>query len=339
MGKDVYKPQILDLNMNKILNLRIKNVLNQKIISQEDILINNRINLSMIDSSNFEKKLIENNINYELGNQLLTIIEGNYKILENLVFPRNLKIKIQPNTNIILGKNVSILAQGDFDAEGSIDRKINIRSVNPLDQNLAFGSVIILGDRESTKVNLKYLQVSGGNEANINGINTTGQFAIYNVHQVTINKSIFQNSYSDDGINIKNSKVVIDDNFFVNNSSDQLDCDNCQGMFIKNLFGNAPDRTDSLKNIGGDGLDLSCSDVFVENNIFKNNSDKGLSVGENTKVEIKKNSFIKNEIGIAVKDGSVAKSLNNEFNDNQQNIDLYIKKLFYNQPKIINGKN
>ena len=338
MGKDVYKPQILDLNMNKILNLRI-NVINQKIISQEDILINNRINLSMIDSSNFEKKLIENNINYELENQLLTIIEGNYKILENLVFPRNLKIKIQPNTNIILGKNVSILAQGDFDAEGSIDRKINIRSVNPLDQNLAFGSVIILGDRESTKVNLKYLQVSGGNEANINGINTTGQFAIYNVHQVTINKSIFQNSYSDDGINIKNSKVVIDDNFFVNNSSDQLDCDNCQGMFIKNLFGNAPDRTDSLKNIGGDGLDLSFSDVFVENNIFKNNSDKGLSVGENTKVEIKKNSFIKNEIGIAVKDGSVAKSLNNEFNDNQQNIDLYIKKLFYNQPKIINGKN
>ena len=154
---------------------------------------------------------------------------------------------------------------------------------------------------------------------------------INNYKNVEIKNSLFSNSYADDGLNIKNSTVIVERSIFKDNSADQLDCDNCSGLIKNSYF--SPNNNSTNKN--GDGLDLSFADLLVIENIFEKNLDKGISVGENSSVKIINNKIINNNIGIAAKDGSKVYIKNNIFLENVNNLLKYNKKIYYSNPSFI----
>jgi len=176
------------------------------------------------------------------------------------------------------------------------------------------------------------LKFNGGSETIIDGVLYTGQMSIINAN-VSIENSIFQNSVSDDGINIKYSKVDISNSKFVNNSGDQMDLDYCQAIIINNVFSSAK-VGNLIEEEGTDGLDVSGSKVQVLGNTFSNSSDKGISVGEASSVFINDNIFNNNNIAIAVKDASKAFVGKNNFNINKVDISMYVKKKIYNNPVL-----
>ena len=274
------------------------------------------------------KMLNKNGIKFVSDDDGITIKKGNYKIYNNIVFPIGTTVTIEKGTNIKIDKNVSLLFQGSFYALGSKDSPITIDKIG----SGHFGTLAIVPQSIESECKLNYFYLSGGGEANINGIDFTTQLGIYNTSAL-IQNSRFSNSTSDDGLNIKNSKVDIQNSYFYNNYADQIDLDFCTGP-VKNNFFYFESGENNESNSNGDGLDISGSNVIILNNSFKNFSDKGISVGEQSIAYVNNNTFSNNNSAITVKDGSVVFAEKNSYSNNQININLYIKKSFYDLPIV-----
>ena len=264
--------------------------------------------------------------------KLLTVKTGTYIIKDNIKTPYGYQVVLEPGVELALASDVSILIRGSLMAQGTKDNKIIVKSLDP---EKPFGTFSIYPKNKNSIVKLTNFEINGGNEAVVDGIYFSGQISIHSA-KVFIDNSSFLNSKSDDGINIKYSVVEIKNSKFMNNMGDQIDLDYCKGVFIKNnlLF----EIDEKLKNVETDGLDISGTDIEIKENIFENFSDKGISVGEKSYPLISMNIFNNNNIALAIKDSSIAKIDNNIFNNNAIDISLYIKKFFYEAPKLILSK-
>ncbi len=246
--------------------------------------------------------------------------------------PYGYKVVLEAGVKLSLAPDVSVLIRGPLVAEGTENNKIIVKS---LDSEKPFGTFSIYPENKNSKVKLKYFEINGGNEAIIDGVYFSGQISIHSAN-VFIENSNFINSKSDDGINIKFSTVEIKNSKFMNNIGDGIDLDYCRGTFINNklIFENY----EGLNNIETDGLDISGTDIKIKENIFENFSDKGISVGEKSYPLISMNTFTNNNMALAIKDSSIAKVEKNIFNNNNEDISLYIKKRLYGAPKVILNK-
>lgn len=71
-----------------------------------------------------------------------------------------------------------------------------------------------------------------------------------------------------------------------------------------------------FENSGNDGLDLMDSTVLSRGNSFSGSRDKGISVGEGSRLEVIENRFVRNATGVEVKDGSKVDVGDSEFINN-----------------------
>ena len=141
-----------------------------------------------------------------------------------------------------------------------------------------------------------------------------GRFELENV--------VIKDSISEDQLNIIDAQVDISNLQIINALSDAFDCDFCKGE-LRNIF---------FKNVGGDGLDISGSDLRVINLQADLINDKGVSVGERSTISLN-NVIIENSAtAIAVKDSSFASIENIRM----KNIEFdgfmtYVKKPFFDE--------
>jgi hypothetical protein len=269
-----------------------------------------------------------------IGESTLKILKGEYFIQKSVVIPYGVSLIIESGVTFKMNKGVSIVVYGSLDIQGKNKDPVIIESK---EANREFGVFSVVGNGE-TNVSIKNLIMLGGSEASINGSFFSGALSLYNHNTVKINDSKVYKNIGGDGVNIKDSKVILKDNFFYLNYSDQVDLDNCIADVRHNIFSaNDINLNSKLKqplNSNGDGIDFSGSKAFLYQNIFSNFSDKGVSVGEKTKLNSLKNYFYKNNIGIAIKDQSQATLSHNIFKENKDNISMYVKKNIFNSPVL-----
>ena len=314
-------------NLKCLSNVFLKNK-NTKILST-NIFINSRIDPldTEIKFSRF-RKLFKQNVYYKDNNWFIN--KGDYTINNTIILPYGINLILNPGVKINLASNVGFLIRGNLNAVSDNE----VIEIKPKDKNEPFSSFAVLGSTSiPSKVNLKNFIISGGNEGIINGVYFSGQMSIHNA-DVLITQSEFLNSSSDDGLNIKYSNVEVNDSKFMHNMGDAFDCDFCKGFIKMNIFKGL--ESDQTIVDGTDGLDLSGSKVLVEKNKFLGFSDKALSIGERSRVDVNNNVIKSSNIGIAVKDASIAYLKNNTFELNKENTTQYIKKRMYSAPKIIN---
>lgn len=255
---------------------------------------------------------------YDSEKNEITLLEGSYTLNKDMVVPITNRINIEEGTTIKIAENKSILSYSPINVMGTKEKPVII---NALAKNKPFGTFAAVGDgKKELKSVIKWLDLSGGNEKWINGLYFSGQFAIYHMN-VTIDHSSFHGSHSDDGINIKYSNVEISNSKFYGNNADQIDLDFVMGI-VKNSDFNGYGDGDS----NGDGLDLSGSTILAKNNKFYDSPDKGISIGEGTKIMLFENQIYNNNLGIAVKDSSESYLIKNIFVGNKIAIDSYQKK-------------
>ena len=109
---------------------------------------------------------------------------------------------------------MSLYIRGDFTANGTKSLPILVKNID----NEPFGSFAIKGSTlDPAKVIINNFHISGGSESVLQGAYFSSQISIH-IADVNITNSFFQNSFSDDGINIKHSLVKIKNNSFINNS-------------------------------------------------------------------------------------------------------------------------
>lgn len=158
----------------------------------------------------------------------------------------------------------------------------------------------------------------------------TGCLTILNSN-IQVNTILSNNSLCEDSLNIVNSKGKINHIKINNSQFDGLDSD-----FSEFEIGNL--EIDSSKN---DCADWSFSNFNIDVINVKNCFDKGLSIGEKSKIVLKSNSNIdSSNIGVAVKEGSqlIIKEKLNIKNSISDCFLQYIKKPYLGVSGIIDGR-
>ncbi|OVE82708.1 hypothetical protein BVY03_00250, partial [bacterium K02(2017)] len=290
-----------------------------------DLVTPDKILLNVQDFRSFSQD--KNQINYLLKmtgikkhDDTITISKGTYHINQDIIFPPDLNLNIDAGTKLLLGKDVSFLVRGNLNINGTKENKVFITAK---DKGNHFGSFAIIG--KNNTCNVSHLDLSEGSEDVIDGIYFSGAF-VMDQCDLNMQHTAVHHNHAEDGLHVLNSKINIANSQFYNNFADQVDLDSNQGIIVNSTFGPTGSQN-------GDGLDLSLGKIHIKDSLFNNCLDKGLSVGEKSRVYISNSKMIENNMAMAVKDGSIAILNNNFFNQNNNGIHLYIKKEIYDSPK------
>ena len=312
------------------LDINMKNDITGADIAQDDIYVNIADANNYYENSKhqsfeeFQKKY--KNLKWNYNNGELTLLEGDYIVDNNLIVPKFNNFIIQAGVNIKIAENKSILSYSPVTIDGTKDKRVVITS---LEKDRPYGTFAIVGEgTPDEKTVINWLDLSNGNQDWINDMFFSGQISIYHISNVYINNSLIHGSHSDDGINVKYANIIVDNSRFYGNSADQLDMDFVKGFVKNSVFDGSGELSSN-----GDGLDLSGSRLIVKNSKFLNNKDKGISVGENTRILVYKGEFANNNIGTAVKDLSNGYYLENAFKSNKIAVDAYQKKQLFGGAK------
>jgi hypothetical protein len=124
------------------------------------------------------------------------------------------------------------------------------------------------------------------------------------------------NRDSDDALNIIRSEFIINRSVFSQTYADAFDADYSKGNITNSQFFNC----------GNDGIDVSGTRAAIENVFINQAGDKGISVGENSHVEVRDVEIRKAKIAVAAKDISRIDFTNNIIADCATGIAVYQKK-------------
>jgi hypothetical protein len=145
-------------------------------------------------------------------------------------------------------------------------------------------------------------------------------FSIHDVEGVSIEFCQFSdNRVVDDMVHAVYSNVRFSDCVFERALFDAMDLDMTEGTIERCEF----------RNSGNDGLDLMTSRVIVLDTLLQGNRDKGISVGEDTKLLAIGCRILDNIIGVESKDRSVAVLCNVELQGNGLALNAYDKNWQY----------
>ena len=133
---------------------------------------------------------------------------------------------------------------------------------------------------------------------NINDWNLSGGVNFYEA-PIQMKDVFINGSMAEDALNIVRSTFNLDSIIIKNTASDAFDSDFSTGTVTNGAFENIGHLN------GGDGIDISGSNVVIKNITFKNVSDKALSVGEKSEMNASDVSIYNVGIAAVSKDGSL----------------------------------
>jgi len=254
---------------------------------------------------------------------------GKYFVDEDLVLPEGYRVVFLQGARITINAGRSIVVRGPLQVRGTRRNPVFVRAAQ---DEVPFGTFAMVGDGRYT-CSLQGLQISGGSEARINGVYHSGMLSIHGATTTGIADCIIGGSMGEDGLNIKEGVVLISNTVFEDGHADLVDLDLCTGTVRGCIF------RSGRKNGNGDGLDVSGAHVLVEDCRFLNMLDKGISVGENSQLLVRRSHFQGNTIALAAKDLSTAHVMDNVFVDNALVFGAYRKKDIYGGARIITYAN
>ena len=256
-------------------------------------------------------------INFDKDLKKITIIGDKLKINKNLIFPKDYQFLLNQNVDIIMHNDANLIIESDIFFEKEKNIKVNF---------IAKGNNCIIFKKN--KIEFKKVFFDGFSNCQVDGNYLTGGVNFYKTKINADTISVKNNKSGDDLINIIKSEFQINNFYLESSLYDALDIDYSKGNIVNlNCF-------DCGKNVGGDGVDLSFSDVFFENMLITNSSDKGLSIGENTNLNIRNLKIQDSNVCVANKDGSYTKIINAVFERCKIGLAAFNKKSYYDTSRI-----
>ena len=231
------------------------------------------------------------------------------------------KLYVSEGTEIFFSKNAYLILKNGIDALG---KKNNPIKLLPL-QDYWKGLMILESKNKSL---IKNVIINNIQNLSDGILDLDGGLNIYK-SEIHVENLEINNSRAEDAINIVLSNFLIKGLRINNTTSDGIDFDFSKGSIFNSEF----------KNIGGDGVDTSGSEINLKNIRIENAKDKSVSIGENSIIKIDNLFSINSDIGIVSKDGSSVSLKNSTFKKSKKYSAMtFFKKTFYNAP-ILNVKN
>ena len=265
-------------------------------------------------------QFVQQHPQFLLRKNQLFLPSGNYFSPNTIVIPADTQLTIAPRTKIWLGDKASIISYSPVIARGTINKPISFRAAR---SDQPWGVFAIFNTNRHSVFSHTIFQT--GSQATINGSLVSGMLALHNADGTIIN-SRFEKAQGDDGLNTKGGLVTIKNNLFKDNSSDSLDVD-----FVHPY---STVTNNQFYNTGGDAIDLSWSNILINDNIVDGCSDKAISIGERSEPLIRDNILKNCDMGIAIKDQSNATIKDNRLINNRLAISLYQKKPVFGGSRV-----
>jgi hypothetical protein len=288
------------------------------IINGKEKIDSNTYSLTIINYDLDSPKTAENYCQYNKSENHC-ILKGVVNIDESIIF--NKKTIINPGSRINFREGGNLIFNSSVLINGTTKDPVSF------DGN-GFGGIYIKNDNE---------QISIIQNSNFNNLATvdsllkryTGSINGYGGTFKLLNVTI-SNGNAEDQLNIINAKVDINGLKISNATSDAFDCDFCKGT-IKDI---------NFLDIGGDGLDISGSDLKIIKMYARNIKDKAFSVGEKSLAYIDDAFYDSVATGIAVKDSSIVKASHISLKNIEYDAFMtYVKKPFYDGNTILEINN
>lgn len=226
---------------------------------------------------------------------------------------------ILPGTKIILGPDAGIVFHSQVVAVGTEDEPIQF--VGAAAGQDPWGAVVLLGQGAAGS-RFGHCEFSEGSGIKADLYEYSAMFSIHDVDDVVVDSCIFKDSkLVDDMVHVAYAdNITLKNSTFIRAFSDALDIDISTGLIEGSTF------IDS----GNDAIDLMASNVKVVASYLRASGDKGISVGEGSRLLAINNRIEGNAIGIQTKDGSIATLYNIELVNNTLALDSYKKNWRYN---------
>lgn len=238
---------------------------------------------------------------------------GTIEIDQDLVVPAGTAVHLEEGLQLRLGPNVDLIVQGDLISSGTAQRPVVVEAADP---NNPFGTFAVVGRaHRPARVMTRHTTVRGGSEGDFMALHLSGAFSVYDGSLFADHLRI-EDAAGEDGLNVKHGRVDIRDLTVVGSASDAVDLDFCSGILTSSRISGA----------GGDGLDFSGSLIEIADNVIVDSGDKGMSIGEGSRVWLDNNTIERAKMGIAIKDRSRALAVGNRLADLEVGTAVYQKK-------------
>lgn len=216
----------------------------------------------------------------------ITCKVGKWTLDKTLIIPKNYNFVINPGTHIdFITDDAKIMAYSSVHWKGTEEKPIVFYSSNKKGQG------IFINAQSSDTSIVNYCKFQGLKSLNNQFWSVSGMVNFYK-SPVKINHSSFEDNQSEDALNIINSPFILSNTLFRNTKSDAFD-----GDFVKGKVSNC-----RFQDLGNDAIDVSGSEINIEEINIDNAGDKAISAGENSIIR-GTNITVKNcEIAVASKD-------------------------------------
>ncbi len=211
---------------------------------------------------------------------------GDWRVESPLVFPKGHEVVLVPGTTLRFSRDAYLLVRGSLRAEGTESRPIVLTA-----QDDSWKGLYVLQAEKISR--LRHVRFERADFFEDGVLQLTGAVTFYQSN-VQMENVIFEGSVAEDALNIVESEFEIRNSTFEDIRSDAFDSDYAKGTISDSVF----------RQIGGDGLDTSGSEVVGERLTFERVVDKAVSAGEASEVRL--GSVFARDVGAALvsKDGS-----------------------------------
>ena len=234
---------------------------------------------------------------------------GDWELTDSLIIPAGYTVVCVEGTRLDLNNNATVLSYSPLQFFGTEDNPIIISSSDSTGQGIA----VLNADEKSVLENVVFKNLSAPSQL---GWQLTGVVTFYESPVKIDGCQFSDNKVGDDMINIIRSEFKIKNSLFKHSLSDAIDVD----------FGKGSISQTSFVDCGNDGMDFSGSVVEVTECFVNGADDKGVSVGENSRVNINKMELKNCYIAAASKDMSQVTITNVKLSTCEVGFTAYQKK-------------
>jgi len=268
--------------------------------------------LATILAENPFLKLSENKKN-------LVVESGEWTVSNFIKPPERVGLIIRPGVVLVFQPDAGIMLRGRLQLNGNADSPIVLKAEAP---ELGWAGVTVMEANHwdgSNRSIMEHVVVLDTQIAHYQSWELTGAINFYK-SDVDFVDVTFDRTLAEDALNVIHSLFTMRDTKILNTRSDGFD-----GDFINGTISNS-----EFRQIGGDGIDFSGSEIDVSDSVFSGVHDKAISAGEATRLKARNIIIDGAGTGLVSKDGSVVDIKTSEFNNiEHSSLMTYMKKPQY----------
>ncbi|MGV8025663.1 MAG: CotH kinase family protein [Anaerolineaceae bacterium] len=253
----------------------------------------------------------------KIDENTMIVQPGTWVVDGDLILPEDVRLVIPEGTTLRFEEQAILFTTSPISMYGSEENPVKLTS-----QDTSWGGIVVLSAQEQSL--WQFAIVENMTSIAREGWILTGGITFYE-SPITLENVQIRNATSEDAINVVQSDFEFINSEFAHAASDAFDGDFTNGK-VKNC---------SFHDIEGDGVDVSGSTISISDSTFTNITDKAVSVGEDSDVEITTTVIDSVGIGVASKDLSQVTITDSKIsNAKVAGLAAYIKKPVFGPAKI-----